>query len=108
MGMSLATVLVFKMNDAALKRRIAELARDSSNIIVTPHAKKRMRQRGILPTQLQQVLLKGLMYEGAHQDIYGCWKCTLELTVAGDLIRAAAALGEDKNNNKVIVITVMN
>ncbi len=96
------------MTDHALKRRIADLARDSANIIVTSHARERMRSRHILFTQIQQVLLRGAVVEPAHQDIYGCWKCTLQLTISGDAIKVAAALGEDENKNKVVVVTVMN
>ena len=96
------------MTDAALRRRITHLAEDSANIIVTDHARKRMRRRNILMTQVQKVLLRGRLIEHAHKDIYGCWKCTLQLTVSGDLIKVAAALGEDDHKNKVVVITVMN
>ena len=103
-----AAVLPFAMNDASLKRRIAELARDSANVILVDHAKKRMRKRGILLTQVLQVLLRGSVVEPAHRDVYGCWKCTLQLTVSGDRIRVAAALGEDEFKNRVVVITVMN
>ena len=96
------------MTDQGLRARIAQLARDSANIIIVEHARKRMRQRHVLFTQVQQVLLRGKVVEPAHKDIHGCWKCTLRLTVSGDAIAVAAALGEDKNRNKVVVITVMH
>lgn len=96
------------MTDHALRRRIAQLATDSANIVITPHARKRMRERHILLTQIQKVLLRGTMVESAHQDIHGYWKCTLQLTVSGDSIKVAAALGEEHLRNKVIVITVMH
>jgi Domain of unknown function (DUF4258) len=96
------------MNDYAIKRRIVELARDSSRVIVTDHAKVQMRKRRILLTQVIQVLLRGSVVEPAHKDIYGCWKCTLQLTTAGDRVKVAAALGEDENHNKVVVVTVMH
>lgn len=106
--MRTATVLQLRMNDHALRSRIAQLARDSTNIVIVKHARARMRKRHILFTQIQQVLLRGNVLEPAHQDVHGSWKCTLGLTVAGDAIKVAAALGEDENRNKVIVITVMN
>ena len=96
------------MTDASLRRRIAELARDSANIVIVQHARQRMRERHILWMQIQKVLLSGQVVEHAHLDIHGCWKCTLKLTVSADSIRVAAALGEDKNRNRVVVITVMN
>lgn len=110
MGMGQArsgTVIAFAMNDATIKRLIAEIASDSTRVIFTPHAKQAMRRRRVLPTQVIQVLLKGTIYEPAHRDVYGCWKCTLQRTVSGDVIRVAAALGEDDLKNKVVVITVM-
>lgn len=96
------------MNDATLKRKIADLARDSSNVLIAPHARKRMRERRIQLTQVLRVLTRGNVIEPAHLDIHGCWKCTLHLTVSGDSIKLAVALGEDALKNKVVVITVMH
>jgi Domain of unknown function (DUF4258) len=101
-------ILPFRMNDQSLQRKIAELAQDSSKVILTAHAKRRMRERHILLTQILQVLQKGCVVEHAHQDIHGHWKCTLELLVSGDLIKVAAALGENELKEKVVVITVMH
>jgi hypothetical protein len=44
------------MNDHSLKRKIAELAADSSRVIVLPHAKQRMKKRRILLTQVLHCL----------------------------------------------------
>lgn len=103
-----SNVVLLVMNDATLLRQIRELASDSANIVIAGHAKRQMRRRGILRTQVQKVLLRGNIVEPAHKDIHGCWRCTLHLTVSGDSIRVAAALGEDDFRNKVVVITVMN
>jgi hypothetical protein len=46
--------------------------------------------------------------EPAHQDIYGCWKCTLESLISGDVIKVAAALDKDDSGDLVLVITVMH
>jgi len=108
MGMAESKVVPFGMNDQMLSRRIAEVAKDSSKVIILPHAKQRMRQRGVLLTQVNQVLLRGRVVEHAHRDIHGNWKCTLEATIAGDRIKVAAALREDPAGDFVIVITVMN
>jgi hypothetical protein len=97
----------FEMNDRLLARRIAELARDSSRVVLLPHAKRRMQKRGVSYSQVLQVLTKGVVVEPAHRDVYGYWKCTLSLLVAGDRIKVAAVLQEDQGA-KVVVITVMN
>jgi hypothetical protein len=96
------------MNDATLRRRIARVAADSSRVFVTPHAKSRMKQRGVLRTQLQRVLQNGNIVESAHRNVRGNWQCTLEAIDAGDRIRTAVALEHHPSGELVIVITVMN
>lgn len=107
MGME-SSVVPFGMNDQMLARRIAQVAQDSSKVILMPHAKKRMRERNILWTQIIQVLRKGLVVEHAHRNIRGNWQCTLKLLVAGDEIKLAAVLQENEAGESVIVLTVMN
>lgn len=106
--MGMAPIVRFAMNDASLRRKIAELAKDSARVVLTAHAKRRMRQRHILITQVLHCLRQGSVVEPAHQDITGCWKCTLETIVSGDVVRVAAAIDKDDNGELVIVITVMN
>ena len=72
------------MTDAALRRRLAEIAQDSSRVLITAHARQRMRQRRVLPTQVLHVLCHGAVVEPAHQNIRGNWQCTLQALVAGD------------------------
>ena len=96
------------MTDDRLRRLIAVAGGDSAQIIFSKHALLRMRQRRILLTQVQYVLQRGNVSESGHQDLSGHWKCTLQAKVAGDLVRVAAALMEDKAKNTAIVVTVMN
>jgi len=107
MGMA-APILKFAMNDVSLKRKISQIASDSSRVVITPHAKKRMRKRRILLTQVLHCLRRGNVIEPAHQDIGGCWKCTLESHVSGDVVRVAAAVDRDADGELVVVITVMH
>lgn len=108
MGMAESKIVPFGMNDQMLSRRIAGVAKDSSKVFIVDHAKQRMRQRGILRTQVDRVLMTGKVVEHAHRNIHGNWQCTLEATIAGDRIRVAAALEEDPAGDFVVVITVMN
>jgi hypothetical protein len=96
------------MNDALLRRRIAEVATDSSRMILTSHASMQMRKRRIVPTQVLHVLRKGYVVEHSHRNIKGNWQCTLEALVAGDAIRVAAALVTEPAAEWVVVITAMN
>jgi hypothetical protein len=96
------------MNDATLKRKIAEIAADSSRVVLLPHARRRMRERRVLLTQVVHCLRHGNIVEPAHLDMKGCWKCTLECLVSGDRVRVAAAVDKNERGELVIVITVMN
>lgn len=105
--MTKSNVIQLGMNDTTLRKRIAEVAADSARVQISKHAKKRMRQRQILLTQVLQVLVGGSIVEHAHLNIHGNWQCTLQRRVAGDLVKVAAALVlEDKE--AVVVITVMD
>jgi hypothetical protein len=107
MGMA-GRVIPLAMNDVSLKRKIAQIAADSSHVVILPHAKKRMRKRRILLTQVLHCLRRGNVVEPAHLDIKGCWKCTLETIVAGDSVKVAAAVDHGDDGDWVVVITVMN
>jgi hypothetical protein len=90
-------------------RLIRDIAQDSSRVVVTVHARKRMLQRRISRPQVLECLLKGQLAEGPALDIHGNWTCTLRWRHAGDYIRIAAAIKQDPaNGRKVIVITVMH
>lgn len=110
MGMteSNSNIVPFGMNDQMLSRRIAEIASDSSKVFIVDHARKRMRQRGVLRTQVLQVLRIGKVVERAHRNIHGNWQCTLEAIIAGDRIKIPTALEENPSGDLIIVITVMN
>ena len=42
--------IALPINDANMLRIIRELAQDTGNVFIEPHAKKRMKQRGITQT----------------------------------------------------------
>jgi len=97
------------MNDQNLRKRIAQLAADSSNVLLSPHAKKQMLRRKISRTQVDQVLLRGFVIEHAHRNTRGNWQCTLQYRTGGDEIKIAAALwADDSDKEWVVVITAMN
>ncbi|PMS36290.1 uncharacterized protein DUF4258 [Trinickia symbiotica] len=73
MGMP-SQVLPFKLNDANLRRLIHEVARDTARVFFVPHAKKRMRERKITPTQVYDCLRNGQVSERAHVNLHGSWQ----------------------------------
>ena len=104
MGMVAPTPL--PLNDANMLRVIRRLAKDTGNIFILPHAKKRMKQRKITQTQVYACLRLGVIYESAHSGIKGDWKCTLQHLHAGDEIRVAAAIESGGQGKWIAVITV--
>lgn len=94
------------LNDANMLRIIRQLADNTSNIFILPHAKKRMKQRKITQTQVYACLRSGVIYEAAHPDIKGDWKCTLQHLHAGDEVRVAVVIECDETRKWIAVITV--
>ena len=103
-GMSKPVAL--PINDANMLRIIRELARDTANVFIEPHAKKRMRERNITATQVYACLRNGVIDEPAHENIRGNWKCTLRHQHAGDRVRLAAAIEKDESGDWIAVVTV--
>lgn len=106
----MAKVLAFKKvghTDVTLAKRVAELAADSSLVMVTKHAKQRMKKRKILLSQVLEVLRGGQVVEHAHKNPRGDWCCTLQKQTSGDLVKVPVVLFEDEGEI-VIVITVMS
>jgi len=63
--------------DQNLRRLISDTARDSGRVFITPHAKKRMRERKITLAQVLDCLRNGLVSEPAHANMQGNWQCTM-------------------------------
>lgn len=103
-----ATPLPFRLSGPGALRVIREIAQDSSRVVITRHARMRMRQRRVSLPQVIQCLLKGQIAEPPAMDTYGNWVCSLRWRYAGDFLKVAAALKfEPRTGRKVIVITVM-
>lgn len=104
--MGMVEPLPFRLNDANLLRLVREIAQDTGKVFITRHAKRRMRERSITPTQVYACLRQGSVSEPAHEDIGGDWKCTLVHRHAGDEVHVAAAVRRDENGDWIAVVTV--
>lgn len=102
----MAEPIPLRMNDVAMRRIIRDLAKDSVNVFIGEHARKRMRKRHITRPQVEKCLLKGLISEPAHRDAHGDWACTLHYQWAGDDVCVAVALKSDGNGSWIAVVTV--
>lgn len=107
--MGMGTVQQFKPSNPVFLQRIRQIAADSGRIIITKHAKQRMRQRRISLTQVIECLLKGRVVENAHIDIDGDWTGKIEHQYAGDRISVAVAIDgrQHRGEDMAIVITVI-
>lgn len=85
-----------------------EIAADSSKVILTNHARSRMKERKISLRQVLVCLRKGVISESAHLNIEGDWKATLMHQYAGDAVKVAAAIEKQENGDVAVVVTVMD
>ena len=102
----MADPIPLPLNDVNMLRLIREIAHNTENIFIEPHAKKQMKRRRITPTQVYACLRAGVIDEHAHENIRGNWKCTLRHQHAGDLVRVVAAIEKDADGNWIAIVTV--
>lgn len=96
-----------QLSDAGFIKKLRAVAKDSHRVVLTPHAKQRMKQRRINMRQVLDCLRKGRIYEPAHLTIHGDWKATLEYQCAGDVVRVAVAIERQEDGDLAVVVTVM-
>ncbi|MBS0522251.1 MAG: DUF4258 domain-containing protein [Proteobacteria bacterium] len=82
--------------------RVRKLAKESKNIFVVGHARKRMLQRGFTDQDIKQALLKGRIDEGPFLNARHHWQATIYRMYAGQEIRVVTVL-----EGGIVVITVM-
>lgn len=83
------------------------MAADSARVVVTEHARARMRKRRISLSQVLDCLRRGRVVEPAHLTIHGDWKATVGLRSAGDDVRVAVALEVQDTGDIAVVVTAM-
>ena len=106
MGMGMVQPL--RPTDAGFLRKLRAIATDSDCVVLTKHAKQRMRQRGINQRQIMECLRRGRICEPAHLTIQGDWKATLEHRYAGDRVGVVVAIERQEYGEFAVVVTVMN
>ena len=103
----MGTVQSMRLSDAGFVKKVRAIAEDSYRVVLTKHAKQRMKQRRITLPQVLQCLRKGRIIEPAHMTMQGDWKATLEHQCAGDLVRVAVAIERQQDGDLAVVVTVM-
>jgi hypothetical protein len=99
----MAEPVPMRMNDATALKVLREIATDSARVILTDHARQRMRQRKVSPVQVLTCLQRGIISEPVALDLHGNWKLTVAHRVAGKDLNVAVAIDVP---NRAIVITV--
>ncbi len=97
-----------RLGDAGFLKKLRAIARDSYRIVLTKHAKQRMKQRRINQRQVMECLRKGRICEPAHLAIQGDWVATLEYRYAGDAVRVVVAIERQEDGELAVVVTVMH
>ena len=69
--MGMATAHPLQLTDAGFLRKLRAIVSDSHRVVLTKHAKQRMKQRRINQRQLMECLRKGRICEPAHLTIQG-------------------------------------
>jgi len=91
---------------ARAQKRLKNLAEDSSRVVFTKHAEKRMCQRKITRTQVLRCLTHGQITEGPARSTRGNWEMRMEVMSAGEIITVVVAIEKDDSGDYVVIITV--
>lgn len=97
-----AEIIPLSLSGAAALTKIKELAADSANIVIIPHAAKRQKQRSITRLQIERCVQAGYIEEGPFVNSHGNWQVTMCHYSAGEEVSAVVAIDWP---NKLIVIT---
>ncbi|MDD5394391.1 MAG: DUF4258 domain-containing protein [Thiothrix sp.] len=95
------------MTPQQAKAILKDLASDGSRVFFTRHAEERMVEREITRTQVLRCLERGSFEENPARDVRGSWAMRLKLFTAGEYIRVALAIDQDKDGNLAVIITVI-
>ncbi len=92
-------------SDHSFVADLRRLAKYTSQIVWSHHAKKRMKERDVSTQQVLNVLRSGTIHEPVYFDnINGSWRATLRRTAAGVEVKVGVAIDLAES---VIVITVI-
>jgi hypothetical protein len=101
-----SNVIDFNLTPVRARKLIKGIAEDSSRVIFTLHAEKRMCQRKITRTQVLRCLTHGRIVEGPAPSIKGNQELKMEVMSAGEIVTVVAALERDNSGNYAVIITV--
>ena len=96
-------VVPLRLGRAEAGRAIRALAADPARVVVTNHARLRMRQRWISFETVLAALRRGAVIDDPSRDLRGNWTCRVHRFAAGLELTLAVAIQWE---TQVLVITV--
>lgn len=92
-----------RLTAQAAQAVLREVAADTGRIILTTHAKRRMRERDIIFAQIRDCLRNGVVIEGPALNIHGNWQVTLYRLSAGQRINVVAAIVREGHETAIVI-----
>lgn len=99
-----STVTKLRLTSSIAEQRIHDIAKETSQVALTTHAKDRMAEREISVREIYEILRNGQVEESPTETTRGEWKCKITLKLRGR--RKAGVVVALPPKTKVIVITV--
>lgn len=98
--------LVNRLNKAEAEKKIHDISLNSSNVIITEHAKERMEERGFVIQDLFRILREGYVdTEATFDEEEKNWK--YKITKRIDTVREAGVVTAIVDNfQRLVIITI--
>ncbi|MBV7460599.1 MULTISPECIES: DUF4258 domain-containing protein [unclassified Acidovorax] len=94
-----------KLSNAQLEKRIRSVAEDSANVVITVHAKARMRERKVNVIAVYEALRKGTIKHPPEPNLgKQSLECRMEHYTAGKNVCVVVALSDE--NPLLVCVTV--
>ena len=94
-------------HDARRAARAAVGEVEGYRLVLTSHAKLRMRERNVTDVRVRSVLRGGNIVEGPSPSLrHGGWECAFHGAADGGL-KVVAGFGRTENGMDVVVVTVV-
>lgn len=87
----MAKIEPFGFDRERARRKIRQIARESSRVIISGAAKQQMIEQEILVVLVYRVLSSGDVVEDPEQTAHGQWRCKVRYRVAGQFDLAVVA-----------------
>lgn len=99
----MAEIVPLTLTPALALKMVRQLAADTNNIVIVPHARRRGKQRRINRRQVELCCLRGTICEGPFLNQKGHWQVNLYRHAAGEEMECVVAIDWAKS---LIVVTV--